>query len=95
VGANPVLTDAWNQICFAWVAGADGSYSTRYWLNGALVNNINTPTGSDVDYALFALVGATTNRAANYSAIIGDVGFCTLPFGDTLPPECGGGVLAP
>jgi hypothetical protein len=91
---NPVLTDAWNDVCMVWVAGADGTYSTRYYLNSQLVAGVSAPSGTGADYALYTLVGATTNRAANYTALVGDVSFCTLPFGDVLPPECGGGVLA-
>ena len=91
---NRVLTDAWNSICMVWTAAADGTYSTQYFLNGESASPaVNLPTGTDVDYALYTIVGATTNRVANYSAIFGDVGFCTAPLGDTLPSDCGGGIV--
>lgn len=91
---NEVLLDAWNQMCMVWTAGPDGVYTTRYFFNGVPISPaVPSPRGTDVDYALYTLVGASTNNVANYTAVFGDVGFCTLPLGDTLPGECGGGVV--
>jgi len=92
---NPVLLNAWNDICMVMAVQPDGTYDTRYILNGAAdTPNISSPAGTTDQqlYAQLAIIGATTNNAANYTATVGDVNFCTLPLGETLPAVCGGGV---
>ena len=96
---NPVLLDAWNDICMVMTAVPDltggFTYATKYVLNGGTSSPaVTAPSGATAGqlYAESSIIGVTTNKAADYDATIADVNFCSLPLGETLPAQCGGGV---